>query len=372
MAKKILLIDDSDFILESTATLLEFAGYEVITASEGTTGIQKAKEELPDLIICDVSMPGLSGFDVVIEIRDDMTTKQIPFIFLTAFTEKQKMREGIEKGADDYLTKPFTKKELIAAVETQWKKDKRIEEKIKGEVENVGKKLNYALPHEFRTPISQLVGYINEIKNNIEVLEKKDILKECDQMLDVVGRLRNIIDSFLMFTTLENNSKSPTIIAQMRKAKMDEPMITVNDLAESIAVKYNRTEDIEIIDPVFDISIAMVSELFCRLADELINNAFKFSKKGEKIIISSEIENNQLSITISDSGIGMTSEQLKKLTAFVQFDREINEQQGIGLGLTIARRIVELHAGKFEITSEKDKGIQGTKIKVTIPLIPQS
>ena len=119
MAKKILLIDDSEFILESTSTLLMFEGYDVITANGGQEGIDLAKKELPDLIICDVSMPGLSGYDVVTAIRAEATTMTIPFIFLTAFTEKTKMREGMEKGADDYLTKPFTKKELIAAIDSQ-------------------------------------------------------------------------------------------------------------------------------------------------------------------------------------------------------------------------------------------------------------
>ena len=119
MEKKILLIDDSQFILESTSTLLMFEGYDVITASGGQEGINLARQEIPDLIICDVSMPGMSGYEVVEIIRADEITATIPFIFLTAFTEKQKMREGMEKGADDYLTKPFTKKELIAAIDSQ-------------------------------------------------------------------------------------------------------------------------------------------------------------------------------------------------------------------------------------------------------------
>ncbi|MCL2040002.1 MAG: response regulator [Bacteroidetes bacterium] len=369
MAKTILLIDDSDFILESTSTLLEFAGYKTVTADNGQTGIEKAKEINPDLIICDVSMPGISGFDVIVAIREDPATRQIPFIFLTAFTEKQKMREGIEKGADDYLTKPFTKKELIAAVETQWKKDQRIVEKIQGEVESVGKNLNYALPHEFRTPISLLKGCVNELKNNIDVLDKTDILAECDQMIDITNRLERIIDNFLMFTTLENNSKSPSIITEMRKAKTDEPIITINDLVESIGIKYERTADIEIKETVFDISIAMVSELFHRLINELIDNAFKFSQKGEKIIINTAIVNGFYSVSILDEGIGITSEQLKSIaTAFVQFDRDKNEQQGVGLGLTIARKIVELHGGKFEITNEHDAGLKGILVKFTIPL----
>jgi len=368
MAKKILLIDDSEFILESTSTLLMFAGYDVITASNGEEGIMKAKNEFPDLIICDVSMPGISGFEVVSAIRAETKISTIPFIFLTAFTEKSKMREGIERGADDYLTKPFTKKELIAAIDTQWNRLAKVDSKVQDEVENVGKKLNYALPHEFRTVISQLMGSANEIKNNIEYLEKQDLVEICNQMLDVCKRLNRITDNFLLFTKLENYAKSPEAIKKIRSGKTEEPFVMITDLAEHISVRFNRLGDVEIQNAIFDISIAINSDLFNRLSDELIDNALKFSSKGSKIIINSELINDALSISIEDNGIGMTAEQIKTITAFVQFEREEYEQQGVGIGLSIAKKIVELHNGKFDITSEKDKG---TKIIFTIPLYKQ-
>ncbi|HOM04911.1 MAG TPA: response regulator, partial [Candidatus Kapabacteria bacterium] len=109
--QKILIIDDAEFILESTSTLLRFEGYEVYTASDGKTGIQTALEVKPDLILCDISMPGIDGFQVLSKIRETPEIATVPFIFLTAFTEKQNMRLGMEKGADDYLVKPYTRDE---------------------------------------------------------------------------------------------------------------------------------------------------------------------------------------------------------------------------------------------------------------------
>jgi K+-sensing histidine kinase KdpD len=363
--KRILLIDDSEFILESTSTLLMFENYDVVTASDGQSGIDTALKESPDLIICDVSMPGLSGYDVVTAIRANKTTATIPFIFLTAFTEKSKMREGMEKGANDYLTKPFTKKELISAIDSQWEKTNQIEDKIQTKVETVGKKLNYALPHEFRTVLSQLLGSANEIKNNIDSLEKKDIVEVCDQIVNVVNRLNRITDNFLLFTKLENFANSPDAIKELCRAKTDEPFVMFADIGETVSARYDRLGDLEIVNSVFDIAISMTSELFHKLADELIDNAFKFSKKDSKIIIDSNIENDKLNIIISDNGIGMTQEQIKNITAFVQFQREEFEQQGVGIGLSIARKIVELHGGTTEIVSEKEKG---TTVSITIPL----
>jgi DNA-binding response OmpR family regulator/anti-sigma regulatory factor (Ser/Thr protein kinase) len=368
MAKKrILLIDDSEFILESTSTLLMFEGYDVITAPEGETGIKLATSENPDLIICDVSMPGLSGYDVVTAIRANPATATTPFIFLTAFTEKSKMREGMEKGANDYLTKPFTKKELVSAIDSQWKRSEKVETQIQSKVETVGKKLNYALPHEFRTVISQILGSITEMKDGAEVLTKEEIIETCDQVITVVNRLNRITDNFLLFTKLENYTNSPEAITELRSGRTDEPFAPFSDVAELVASKYERADDVEILNPTFDIAISMSSDLFHKLTDELIDNAFKFSKKGEKVEIDSKIVDNdgKLEIKITDHGIGMTAEQIKNITAFVQFQREELEQQGVGIGLTIAKKIVELHGGKFSIDSEKE---QGTTVTFTIPL----
>jgi signal transduction histidine kinase len=343
-----------------------FEGYDVLTAIDGQLGIDTAIKELPDLIICDVSMPGLSGYDVVTAIRANPTTTTIPFIFLTAFTEKSKMREGMDKGADDYITKPFTKKELVAAINSQWKKIGNVETKVAAKVETVGKKLNYALPHEFRTVLSQLLGNANAIKNNINDLEKDDIVTIADEMIQIVYRLNRITDNFLLFTKLENYANSPADINILRQAKTDEPCVMMNDIAETVSAKFSRLGDVELLDPVFEIAIAIGSDLFTKLVDELIDNACKFSAAGTKIEIISKIVNNMLQISISDKGIGMTQEQLKSIGAFEQFQREEYEQQGVGIGLSIARKIIELHGGTNDIKSIKDGG---TTITFTLPLI---
>lgn len=365
MVKKILLIDDSEFILESTSTLLMFEGYEVITADNGEDGIKMAIDEMPDLIICDVSMPGFSGYDVVEKIRATTSTLSIPFIFLTAFTEKSKMREGMEKGANDYLTKPFTKKELIAAINSQWKSVANVETKVASQVEIVGKKLNYALPHEFRTVISQLLNSVTVLRDNIEILEKSDVVEVCDQMSVIIKRLNRITENFLLFTKLENYANSPDSIEELRSAQVDEPFAIINDVAENVAVKYDRISDIVELNATFDISVSMASDLFHRLVDEILDNAFKFSHKGSIVSIDSTIKGDKFYVIVADLGKGMSKEQLKSLGAFMQMNREKNEQQGVGIGLSIAKKIVELHDGTFEISSELNKG---TSIEFSVPL----
>ncbi|PRX52221.1 response regulator [Salegentibacter salegens] len=117
--KKILLIEDDVTVRENTAELLELSNYEVVTAPDGRKGVDKAKEEIPDIIVCDIMMPELDGYDVLTRLSEDSQTKGIPFIFLSAKTEHKDVRRGMDLGADDYLTKPFEEEDLLSAIESR-------------------------------------------------------------------------------------------------------------------------------------------------------------------------------------------------------------------------------------------------------------
>lgn len=122
LMKKILIIEDNKDIRENTEELLSLAKYDVKTAENGKIGVEMAAKELPDLIICDIMMPELDGYGVLHILGKRADTSAIPFIFLTAMTEKSEIRKGMEMGADDYLTKPFDEMELLNAIETRLKK----------------------------------------------------------------------------------------------------------------------------------------------------------------------------------------------------------------------------------------------------------
>src|SRR5438045_802968 len=120
--KNLLLIEDNDEIRENTAEILELAGYKVSTAENGKVGVEQALEKKPDLIICDVMMPVLDGYGVLHLLNKNPELKGIPFIFLTAKSERSDFRKGMEMGADDYVTKPFTDIELLTAIESRLNK----------------------------------------------------------------------------------------------------------------------------------------------------------------------------------------------------------------------------------------------------------
>jgi DNA-binding response OmpR family regulator len=123
---KILLIEDNKDVRENTAEILELAGYYVATAANGKLGIEEVNKNKPDLIICDIMMPNLDGYGVLHLLAKNPETTNIPFIFLTAKTERSEVRKGMEMGADDYITKPFDKIELLNAIESRFKKNESL------------------------------------------------------------------------------------------------------------------------------------------------------------------------------------------------------------------------------------------------------
>ena len=135
--KKVLIIEDNQDVRENTADILELAGYSTATAENGKIGVEIARQLLPDMIVCDIMMPELDGFEVLEALNKDHKTASIPFIFLTAKTEKIDRRKGMNLGADDYLTKPFSENELLEAIETRIKKHSFLKKEYSHTIEGV-------------------------------------------------------------------------------------------------------------------------------------------------------------------------------------------------------------------------------------------
>jgi two-component system sensor histidine kinase/response regulator len=147
--------------------------------------------------------------------------------------------------------------------------------------------------------------------------------------------------------------------------KTEEPFTIACDVAYNLAEKYSRLSDIEIGQETNSISINMSSEYYYSLVYELIDNALKFSKKSEKVVLNSSLDNNNFNISIIDQGIGIDKDKVKSIAALNQFNRKKNEQQGLGLGLAIATKIINIHNGNYRIESNES----GTKFEIIFPCI---
>ncbi len=151
MMKTILVIEDEEFVRENILELLDAEGFEAFGAENGKIGFELAKVKVPDLILCDVMMPGLDGYGVLTALRQDSVLASIPFIFLTAKASKSDLRQGMELGADDYLTKPFTRAELLGAIGIRLKKQAAVEDRYHAELQQMKAKLNYLIHNDSLT-----------------------------------------------------------------------------------------------------------------------------------------------------------------------------------------------------------------------------
>lgn len=361
--RTILLIDDSDYIIEGTASLLRFEGYTVLTASNGRDGLALAKQHHPDLIICDVSMPEMDGYTVLRHLRDDPATASLRFMFLTARAEKSDMRTGMDIGADDYLIKPFSIEELLSAIDAQWKKS----DLQQRNVEEIKFNVTYALPHEFRTPLNQILSAANVLKTAGD--DRAMVAELADDILTSAKRLLRITENFLVYAQLEALSADRNAQEQLRQYHTDEAAAVAADIAFTKASQYDRPADL-VLGPVPEgVRLAISSEHLHKVLDELLDNAFKFSTAGTPVRLDIVERGTQWELCIRDNGNGMTPAQISSIGAYTQFNRFVQEQQGIGLGLVIARRLVELHGGQFRIESEPG---QGTTVIVQLPSVPKS
>lgn len=364
MKTKVLVIEDQSEIRMDIAEALEFDGMDVAVADNGNIGIQKAQELLPDLIICDINMPEKDGYSVLEELQSESTTANIPFIFLTAIADRSAQRRGMSLGADDYITKPFTTAELLSAVKTRLARIANITSEYQNQTNQLRETLIKSIPHELRTPLVGIINGAEILVNNRHGLEDEQLAELSDIILRSGKRLHQLIEHYLLFAQLEIIKHDQTRIQELRRENFDYPNLIIQQAASQKAIDKDRKEDLEIYPGENYLLHISVSNL-TKIIEELVDNALKFSDRGTSVKVATYIKDNQYVIEITDQGRGMSPEQIKKIGAFMQFNRELYEQQGAGFGLIIAKRMIELHGGQMLIESKLDTG---TRIRIKLPI----
>ncbi|GBD86577.1 phosphate regulon transcriptional regulatory protein PhoB [bacterium BMS3Abin03] len=354
--EKILIIEDDLPIRESIAEYLEDEGYKCILAKDGEEGILFANLEIPNLILCDIKMPRINGHQVLQALRENPQTSNIPFIFLSALVDKKHFREGMLLGADDYITKPFRPEELLAAVKVRLDKYNSVKKRM----DILKESISYSLPHELKTPLVSILGYAEILIDKFKNGNDTEALEFSRAIFDSGVRLNRLIHQFLVYEKLSLISDNPEALED-RNVVIVTPDI-IKGIADSTAGKYNRADDL--VMNLNEGSVRVPLSYVSALIEELVDNALKFSNVGSKVLIESETTDNGFLLTFFDEGRGMTEEQIINIGAYQQFERNKYEQPGVGLGLAIIKKIVELYNGNIQIISEVGKG---TKVKVNLP-----
>ena len=360
--KKVLLIEDDQQIQNNIREILGFENFSIITADNGMIGLELAKEHAPDLIICDIMIPGLDGYGVLSTLRQDESTATIPLIFLTGKTEWKDLRQGMELGADDYLTKPFSIPELLNSVTAQLSKKAVIEQQSRDKLDELRRNITFALPDELRTPLNGVIGLSKLLIEDPSLMAEAEGLKMLEEIHCSGERLYQLIQNFLLYADLELISKDPNRVEALRNQPASSfAKSIIEDIVLEKIQRSGRTLDLQL--DLLNDQVQIAEPKLRKIVEEIIDNAIKFSDSGTPIQVITQTTKDTFKLSVIDYGRGMTPEQIAGLGAYLQFERRLYGQSGSGLGLVIAKRLTELHRGALKIES-----IPGEQTIVTIVL----
>lgn len=360
--KKILVIDDEEWLREMVHMALAQKGFDVQEAQNGLVGIEVARKSLPDLILCDINMEKLDGYGTLAALRNEPITAAIPFILMTGLADNAGMRHGMELGADDYLPKPFTLDALYAAVDARLKKVQTVRQVAEKKLADLRDNISLMLPHELRTPLNGILAYGEILTADASTLSPAEVAEMGQVIHDSGRRLERLIENFLIYAQIELLSADPQKVAALRAKATPAPAKLVENHARAQAQAAHRPDDLAL--ELTEAPLRMSEDYLAKIVDELVQNAFKFSSIASPVRVRLIDSPAAVTLSVTDHGRGFSTEHITKVGAYMQFDRKLHEQQGLGLGLTIAKRLTELHGGTLDIDSERG---DATTVSVRLP-----
>lgn len=359
---KILLIDDEELMRRTIRATLVRRGFTVLESANGAEGLELAKSQLPDLILCDINMLGLSGYDVLQRVQQHPATAAIPVVLITGDSEHHGLREGMNLGADDFLVKPFSPDSLLAAVGARIKRRQAVRQQATLEMEQLRRNIGQAVPHEMLTPLNGILATAELIEGNPAL--SPDVTELARVIISSGERLHRLISRFMRYTQLELMASRPGELAALWQSTSGPVDELVAAAAQAVAAEAQRAADLRL--DLAGCTAPMLAEYFSQLCVELLDNAFKFSTAGTPVEVKVGLAADDIWLSVRDHGRGMGSDEIQRIGAFMQFQRGRYEQQGAGLGLVLARRIAEIHGGSLELNSQP--GV-GTEVLVRLPAV---
>ena len=356
---KILVVEDDNAQQQLILTILRTNGFEAVGVDNGIDGAEMANSYLPDLIISDIHMNKGGGYDLLASLRNDVRTATIPVILITAMTEKAGFRKSMEMGADDFLPKPFSPTVLLSAVNLRLQKHRLLMQQANKKLDELRKAMTFTIPHELQTPLNGILGYSDIVRKQHEDLEPSEVAWMSERIYKNAKRLQRHLENYLLYAQLELK-RTDFLTAGQAEAKDVDSM--VDYVATERASEYGRVGDLQLDLAKGD--VAITPNYFAKIASEVVDNALKFSKVGSPVFVSTRDESDAFLLTVTDRGRGMSAQQIKEIGAYVQFERTTYEQQGLGLGLVVSKRLANLYGGDLLIQSEMDLG---TTVKVKLP-----
>jgi two-component system sensor histidine kinase/response regulator len=356
LKKNIYVVDDIQENIQVIGNVLINNGLNISIARNGEQALKGIKRKLPDLVLLDVSMPGMDGFEVCKRLKDDDETAGIPIIFLTARTQTEDIVTGFKAGGVDYITKPFNTEELLSRVFTHLElKESRdtIKEQnqLLKELNTTKDKFFRIIAHDLKSAFNQLLGFSSLLFESSDK-SVSDEVRELSYLLNKSAKNT--------FKLLENLLSWARFQSGHIKFKPDKLSIFPL-VADNLELLKERAENkhIELINEVSDdFYIWADRNMINTIIRNLVTNAIKFTPEKGKITLKAEKKANYIIISVIDTGIGISKETLPKLFR-LEFQDSIpgtNDEKGTGLGLVICKEFIEKHKGSIRVESEVGKG----------------
>ncbi|MCC5834708.1 MAG: response regulator [Opitutales bacterium] len=351
---RVLVVDDEEKNRTLLRDSLEAHGHTVDEANDGEAALQHIRKDLPDVVLLDVMMPKLDGFEVCLQMKSDAALRHIPVIMVTALSERKERLMGIKAGANDFLVKPIDIPDTLLRVNNAIR-EKKLYDKLQDsysqlkQLETFRDELTHMIVHDMRSPLMVIMGYIDLLKRMA-----KDRLHEDDLGLIKGARestviLKSMIDNLLDVSRLEANEMP------IRRETCDLKNL-VNQAVEEMA-PFLREKQCICNLPETPLEIKADSNLLSRVLTNLLGNACKFSpKKGGRIDIAVSGENGQVRIDVADNGPGIPEKFQERI--FEKFGQAENTQakNSSGLGLTFCKLAVERHGGSINVRNRPEGG----------------
>lgn len=365
---RILVIEDEPFLREEILEILGFEGFEAVGAEDGRRGVELAQGQRPDLIICDIMMPSLDGFGVLKEIREAPDMVLIPFIFLTAKADKMDVRLGMQQGADDYLTKPFTKAELLDAITARLERQASIAQAHQQHVEEAKRVFSRMVAHELRTPLVSINMVQDIISRSFQRLSASDLQELMESLGSGSRRLTHLVEQMVLLIQLETRVLDKDALqTHGRPVSTQDLLKSAVEMSKKFATRNRGAQLIVEADDGQGMVMCDSRALKHALA-EIITNAINFSPENGEVTVKKWEERGLVWISCLDKGAGIPEDQLARIFEnFYQVNRETQEQQGVGMGLPLAQRIFAVHGGEVRLESVLGKG---TEAVIRLPLFP--
>ncbi len=370
--RRVLIVEDDVHLLSGIKEILELGNYAVTTAHNGIEGLQALAnhKDLPDVIVSDIDMPHMDGFHFLEEVRKKENLVKIPFIFLTAYSERENKYKGAELGADMYLTKPFNAEDLLIEVYARIKRRISIDVVIDIEkditIDNMQHKILNMLNKEFQTPITGDVYAQLFQKVDRNVMSVEDMMGLLQGVNTGANRLRRLVENFITMVELDNGDVQRTY--EWRRQPVTKLRTLALDAYQQItsANPYQRVFECHVADDLPEF-IADVTLLTMALR-ELLDNAARFTAADNHFVLQAQQVGEWIEIQVQDFGCGLPEGEFDKIwRPFYQFPHEQVQHQGAGSGLAIVSEILKIHGGTYSVMSD---GRAGSTFTIRLPLHP--